>query len=803
MEYRCKICAGTLTIDHKSRVAVCDYCGTKQTLPLFGDDSSKSLYDRGNQYLLHNEYDKAENVFNQLLSVNPNDAEIYWDLVLCKYGVTYAKDPQTGRYIPTCNRTHTDSILKDSNYLQALELSVGEKAELYKRDAAIIDNIQKGILEVSKKEKPFDIFISYKETDENGNRTKDSIEAQKLYEKLTGIGYKVFFSRITLESKIGEEYEPYIYAALSSSKIMITICSSSENINAAWVKNEWNRFLTLRRGNSSKTLIPVYFDMDKSELPEEFSLLGAQDLRSEDFEQELIRGIKKIIPISTDLIAFRKKRNAIFLAVTTATIIVLFIVVAFMNGWIGKKAGYKKQYSKAKELYESGDYNEAKAIFEELGDFENSSEYTSKCNYQNAKLLLESGNYDEAKSIFDSLNDYKDSSKLADKCSYQKAQNLLENGSYDEAKEIFEGLGDYEDSSQMVIKCGYQAEYDEALQFYYDRNYPEACWALSRIGDYDEVNESLDNCKKSWRNSVSNIAFDTEKVYPVQGAYFIDGNGTVKAFSSNPGSGNIIATINDNGEVIGKDTMELNEHGKVVSIADNSTLYALYEDGHVSNSAYLNRVDSDWENVIQITDEFNVTNVALLADGTVIYGDTSSETDNYNDEWLKKTGEWKNIIKLEWSFSSDQAGGTVHDAILVGIDSDGNTYCTTYKKQGDRADCLKYYDGMVDFVNSLNNVKDITISDKYISALDFNNTLKIYNSETGDTVEKADVKTSWGEYYIDSKNNLKKNNSDNIILEGVVYVNNGYCISQNGSIYTVSGDNANEKTSVKDEWLER
>ena len=46
-------------------------------------------------------------------------------------------------------------------------------------------------------------------------------------------------------------------------------------------------------------------------------------------------------------------------------------------------------------------------------------------------------------------------------------------------------------------------------------------------------------------------------------------------------------------------------------------------------------------------------------------------------------------------------------------------------------------------------------------------------------------------------------NSDNIILEGVVYVNNGYCISQNGSIYTVSGDNTNEKTSVKDEWLER
>ena len=124
MEYKCKICAGSLTVDSKIRVAVCDYCGTKQTLPLFSDDSSKRLYDRGNQYLLHNEYDKAENIFNQLLSVNPNDAEVYWNLVLCKYGVTYAKDPKTGRYIPTCNRTHTESILKDENYLRAIELSV-------------------------------------------------------------------------------------------------------------------------------------------------------------------------------------------------------------------------------------------------------------------------------------------------------------------------------------------------------------------------------------------------------------------------------------------------------------------------------------------------------------------------------------------------------------------------------------------------------------------------------------------------------------------------------------------------------
>ncbi len=160
MELRCRICAGSLTIDPVTRIATCDYCGTKQVLPLFGDDSSKALFDRGIQYLQHNEYDKAESIFIRLLSVNPSDGEIYWDLLQCKYGVTYAKDPKTEKYIPTCNRTLTDSIFKDEYFLKAIELSSADKADLYRKDAEIIERIQRGILEVSRKEKPFDIFIS-------------------------------------------------------------------------------------------------------------------------------------------------------------------------------------------------------------------------------------------------------------------------------------------------------------------------------------------------------------------------------------------------------------------------------------------------------------------------------------------------------------------------------------------------------------------------------------------------------------------------------------------------------------------
>ena len=77
------------------------------------------------------------------------------------------------------------------------------------------------ILAVSKNEKPYDVFICYKETDEKGERTIDSVLAYDIYEALTAKGMNVFFARVTLEDKLGRQYEPYIFAALNSAKVML------------------------------------------------------------------------------------------------------------------------------------------------------------------------------------------------------------------------------------------------------------------------------------------------------------------------------------------------------------------------------------------------------------------------------------------------------------------------------------------------------------------------------------------------------------------------------------------------------
>lgn len=381
--FKCKMCGGDMTVDRSTGIAVCDYCGTKQTLPQFTDESSELLYNRGNSYLMQNEFDKAENIFNQLLSINPQDAEIYWDLVMCRYGVTFVKDSKSGQYIPTCNRTHYLPIFQDKNYKNAIKFSFGDKKEYYQSNAKTIDNIQKGIIAVSKKEKPFDIFISYKERNQDGSRTKDSIEAQKLYEKLTAQGYKVFFSRITLEDKAGTQYEPYIYAALSSSKVMLTVCSSRENIESAWVKNEWSRFLTLRQKDPSKTLIPLYFDMSKENLPEEFSVLSSQDIKQDDFEQELLRGIKKLIPTPIVLKERKKKRNKILSRIGIVALLGIIIAVICSIPWLMKLP----QYNAAMQLYYDKNYPEATWAFDAMGDYRDSEEMKSKCELSWRKSL--------------------------------------------------------------------------------------------------------------------------------------------------------------------------------------------------------------------------------------------------------------------------------------------------------------------------------------------------------------------------------------------------------------------------------
>ena len=289
------MCGGTMEIDAKQSVAVCQYCGTRQTLPRLDSERVAGLYERAELLRRGNDFDKAAAVYEQIVSLAPNDAEAYWSLVLCRYGIEYVEDPASHKRVPTINRVQFGSILEDTDYLSALQNADEEQKSVYIAEAKAIEAIQKGYLAISEREKPFDVFICYKETDDNGRRTMDSVLANDLYHQLTQEGFKVFFSRITLEDKLGTEYEPYIFAALNSAKVMVVLGTRPVYFSAVWVRNEWSRFLALIKNGEQKVLIPAYRDMSPYDLPEEFSHLQALDMSRLGFMQDLIRGIKKIL----------------------------------------------------------------------------------------------------------------------------------------------------------------------------------------------------------------------------------------------------------------------------------------------------------------------------------------------------------------------------------------------------------------------------------------------------------------------------------------------------------------------------
>ena len=293
--YQCKMCGGDIIAAEGATIGTCKNCGRTSTLPNIYDEQRVAKFNRGNEFRRRGEYDRALTTFEQLIDQDITNAEAHWNAALCRFGIEYVEDPDTHKYIATCHRTTYDSILDDVDYLDAVKYADPVTREMYVREAQYIDGVQKGIIAISRNEEPYDIFICYKESTDGGSRTKDSVYAQDLYNRLVKEGYRVFFARITLEGKLGVQYEPYIFSALNSAKVMLVVCTSTDNVNSPWVMNEWRRFFAMAKKDDSKVLIPCYRDMDPYDLPDELAILQGQDMGKIGFEQDLLRGIAKIV----------------------------------------------------------------------------------------------------------------------------------------------------------------------------------------------------------------------------------------------------------------------------------------------------------------------------------------------------------------------------------------------------------------------------------------------------------------------------------------------------------------------------
>jgi len=515
--FKCKMCGGDVEVAPNKTFGSCEYCGSSMTFPRLGDEQRTAAFNRGNHFRRVGEFDKALAVYERIVREDDTDAEAHWCCALCRFGIEYVEDPVSYEYIPTCHRASFDSFLEDVDYLAAVEHSDGVTRRQYQKDAARIAEVQRGILLTSQNTEPYDVFICYKETDEAGNRTRDSILAQEIYYQLTEQGRKVFFARITLEDVAGAQYEPYIFAALNSATVMVVVGTKPEHLNAVWVKNEWSRFLTMMKKDHRKLLLPCYRDMDPYDLPDQLSVLQSYDMAKIGFIQDLTRGINKVLeaekkpeivketvvvqpgaasaPASAPLMkrAFLFLEDGDWKSADEYSEKVLDMDPENALGYLGKlmaelqvknRASLKNQ---AKPFDHSNNYQKAIRFADEKlkAELTGCIEYINTRNenarlegiYSQAKAAMAGAStenaYKDAASIFHSIRDFRDSAVLMKICSdnadtiHKDAilaagigkmdrldrMNRLDISSYEKAIELFTSISGWKNADELVITC--------------------------------------------------------------------------------------------------------------------------------------------------------------------------------------------------------------------------------------------------------------------------------------------------------------------------------------------------------------
>lgn len=115
--------------------------------------------------------------------------------------------------------------------------------------------------------RPFEVFISYKRNKIGGGGvTRDYYLAKDLYETLTKLGIKTFFSEQDISTDV---FINQINQALKEAKILIAVGTSCENMESQYVQYEWSTFHNeILNGNKANCLMYTYLEgMDPRQTP--------------------------------------------------------------------------------------------------------------------------------------------------------------------------------------------------------------------------------------------------------------------------------------------------------------------------------------------------------------------------------------------------------------------------------------------------------------------------------------------------------------------------------------------------------
>ena len=310
---KCFSCGGTVT--EKGNKFVCSFCGNEykkienEVVPIVEQIADLRISGR--------RFDEALDICAEKLKEQPDCLELYWQAILAEFGVIYVSEPD-GKKFPTFFRVEYGvkrDIIQHSYYFLELKKRIGDDSDSnYLQQAKELDKILNQLGELVAKEESYDVFISFKQsvaaTTTQGEdvmvNTEDSFKARELYDRLTKLKIKTFFSPVSIgqnKDAQGKVYEPRILRALQTSKVMILFGSQTEYLKATWVENEWRRYKFFINTGARKPESLIYlYKLNMPVLPGDLTRaaggniqLNSVDFFQSDYIDKVIELIKPFI----------------------------------------------------------------------------------------------------------------------------------------------------------------------------------------------------------------------------------------------------------------------------------------------------------------------------------------------------------------------------------------------------------------------------------------------------------------------------------------------------------------------------
>ena len=297
-------------------------------------------------------------------------------------------------------------------------------------------------------------------------------------------------------------YEPYIFAALNSAKVMLVIGTKEAYFNAVWVRNEWSRFIKIMERDHDKYLIPCYKDMDAYDLPMEMASFQAQDMGKIGFLQDLLYGIDKLFGKTARSVKAEEKPTSVIQNSVNCSALLERAQILIEDG----------DTKKADSLLEkvlNNDPKNAKAYFykllidlnvknaDELNNF--TRQISSEPNYIKAYRYADAAMKAELDRYSNRIEEYIQRKKKEE--TYANCVKLYNAECYLEASRGFQSLADYNNSRIYYERCITEIEkenqkrYSAAMEYIENCEYDKAVEQLKYIKEYKDSNELLKKCE--------------------------------------------------------------------------------------------------------------------------------------------------------------------------------------------------------------------------------------------------------------------------------------------------------------------